>query len=283
MTEHKGKRFKTQDTEANHVSSPTRTPRFKTPNDQVTTPAPQPQPTQGIPEVVRTDEPFKVSPEVSGRLPKLDAGEGAVITNRSNAASTTGSFPPIDERMLKASRRSHGKKNIQTQKRSPKKTIALIVSLLAVFLGIMYVMFNSASDEVVQQTPQVPEQRVKVAQDGEVEFRDFIFSLSDSNGTWELIGRPKSGEGEVRKYLTFEGTPVALILYEGGFIIPENLSNNNWDVVTYTVSDGSVVSKLVDSSGKAVGGTGKVSKAEVSGDTLKLTLDSGKTESIKLK
>ena len=282
MTEHRGKRFKTSGEIAPNSASSTRTPRFKSSNQQQPTPAPQPQP-QRIPDVVRTEEPFKVSPEVSGVLPKLDAGEGAVITNRSNAASTTGSFPPIDDRMLKASRRAKAKRQVQTQKKSPKRTIALIAGLAAVFFVIMFVMFSTPSEDVVQKTPQVPEQRVKVAQDGEVEFRDFIFSLSDSKGTWELIGRPKSGEGEVRKYLTFEGTPVSLILYEGGFIIPENLSNGTWDVVTYTVSDGSVVSKLVDSSGNPVGGSGKVSKAEVSGDTLKLTLDSGKTENIKLK
>ncbi len=281
MTEIKGKRFKTSGEGAKHVSASAKAPRFKSESNQVSTPAPQQIP-HNIPDVV-TDEPFKVAPEVSGALPKIDAGEGAVITNRSNAASNTGNFPAIDEKMLKASRRAKLKKQAGTHQKNPKKSLALIIVLVAVFFGIMYVMFNSPSEEVVQKTPQVAEQRVKVAQDGEVEFRDFIFGLSDSNGTWELVGRPKSGEGEVRKYLTFEGTPISLILFEGGFIIPENLSNGTWDVVTYTVSDGSVVSKLVDSSGKPVTGTGKVSKAEVSGDTLKLTLESGKTENIKLK
>ena len=281
MTENKGKRFKNPGEATAHPSSPKRSPRFKSSDDQITPPAYQ-QPSRGVPEIV-TDEPFTVSPEVSGALPKLDAGEGAVITNRSNAASTTGSFPAIDEKMIKASRRARAKKQTRTTQSSPKKSMALLVGLIAVFISIMFVMFSSPSEETVQPTPQTPEQRVKVAQDGEVEFRGFIFGLSDSNGTWELIGRPKSGEGEVRKYLTFEGTPVSLILYEGGFIIPENLSNGTWDVVTYTVSDGSVVSKLVDSSGNPVGGTGKISKAEISGDTLKLTLDSGKQQNIKLK
>ncbi len=283
MTEHKGKRFETKDRGATHASPPKRAKRFKSPANQ-DVPSARPQSSQDIPEVVRTNEPFTVSPEVSGALPKLDAGKGAVITNRSNAASTTGSFPPIDENMIKASRRAQEKRKKQSRRRTSKKSISFIIGLVLALIAVIYIMFSSPAEDTLQQTPgQAPEQRVKVAQDGEVEFRGSIFSLSESKGTWELVSRPKSGEGDVRKYLTFEGKPVSLILYEGGFIIPEDLPNNTWDVVTYTVSDGSVVSKLLDSSGKPVGGSGKVTKAEVSGDNLNLTLDSGKTQSIKLK
>ncbi len=285
MTEQKGKRFRTPDmgSKPSQVNTTTtRKPRFKSAQEQGAPSAQRVNTQQTIPEVVTSDQPFVVSPEVSGALPKLDAGEGAVITNRSNAASTTGSFPPIDPQQLKAVRRANSRSSVQTQKRSIKKTIALIIGLLFVFVGIMFVMFSSPSEESTKSV-QVPEQRVKVAQDGEVEYRDFIFSLSEANGKWELIGRPKTGDGEVRKYLTFEGVPVSLILFEGGFIIPENLPNNKWDVVTYTVSDGSVVSKLMDSSNKPVTGDGKVTKAEVSGNTLTLDFESGTHKSINLK
>ncbi len=58
MTEHRGKRFKTSGEIAPNSASSTRTPRFKSSNQQQPTPAPQPQP-QRIPDVVRTEEPFK--------------------------------------------------------------------------------------------------------------------------------------------------------------------------------------------------------------------------------
>ncbi len=285
MTELKGKRFKTTEPAVSSASKSRedRKPRFKQPEEQNSNSVSPIQRDIQIPTVVPSDQPFTVDPEVSGVLPKLDAGEGAVITNRSNAASITGSFAPVDSRKLEAFKHSKAEAASNEHPRSFKKTIILILGFALVFMGIMHLMLNSPSDEIEDVVTQQSEQRVKVAQDGEVEFREFIFSLSQSGDTWELIGRPKNGQGEIRKYLTFEGTPVSLILFEGGFIIPENLTNGTWDVVTYTVSDGSVVSKLLDSSGAAVGGSGKVSQAEVSGDTLKITLDGGEVKSITLK
>ena len=285
MTELKGKRFKTSgpvDSSAGR-SHTDRKPRFKQPDEQFTTPAQPVERDIQIPAVVSSDEPFKVSPELSGSLPKLDAGEGAVVANRTNAASITGSFPAVDVRKAGVPKRSSAGATPSQQPRSFKKVALLIAGFVLVFMGIMHLMFSSPSDEINNIVNQETEQRVKVAQDGEVEYRDFIFSLSESKGTWELIGRPKNGEGEIRKYLTFEGTPVSLILFEGGFIIPENLSNGTWDVVTYTVSDGSVVSKLQDMSGQPVSGSGKLVQAEVSGDALNMKLESGETKSVNLK
>ncbi len=285
MTEHKGKRFKTQiddsKSSADMSQGQNAQPRFKS-NEVKTSDSSLQNLGATIPEVVTSDQPFVVSPEVSGILPKLDAGEGAVITNRSNAASTTGSFAPIDARRLNAAKRASMSRQAHSAKLTPKKAFILLVSFIAFFAGLYHLTFNQPED-VVSQSTQTSEQRVKVAQDGEVEFRDFIFSLSKSDDSWELIGRPKSGEGEVRKYLTFEGTPVSLILFEGGFIVPENRSDDTWDIVTYTVSDGSIPSKLSDAQGNPIIGKGKVASAEVSGNSLNMTFEGGGTKSLSLK
>ncbi len=285
MTEHRGKRFKTapntQGAEDN-VRQTQRAARFKQSDLQAESPSINTA-VNNIPQPIATNEPFTVSPEVSGVLPKLDAGEGAVVPNRKNAASTTGSFPPVTKRGIRAFARSKSTARIETQQRNPKKTIALISGLAVIFIAIMFIMFSSPSEDVSRQPVQPPEERVKVAQDGEVEFRDFIFSLAESNNKWELIGRPKGQAGDIRKYVSFEGKPVSLILFEGGFIIPENLPHDKWDVVAYSVSDGSVVSRVLDTSGNPVGGNGKVKSAEIAGDDLKLTFESGEQKSFNLR
>ncbi len=278
MTEHRGKRFRTPDSAdaSRRTTSTASSPRFSRQRPQSA------QPVQSIPDVVTNDHEFTVDPEVSGVLPKLHAGSGVVVTNRDNAASTTGSFAPIDQRRLRGAQRPDAPQRTDVR-HSFKNSIALLVGLVLVFFAIMYVMFSTPDDDAPVTNNTTAEQRVKVASDGEVEFRDTIYTLSQSGNSWELIGKPKRGGGEARRYLTFDGTPVSLILFEGGFIIPENLSNGTWDVITYTVSDGSVAAKLVDPQGQAVGGPGKVDKAEVSGDSLVLTLNSGETKNVKLK
>ena len=73
-----------------------------------------------------------------------------------------------------------------------------------------------------------------------------------------------------------KGTPVALVLYDGTILMPENLSDGTWDVAAYTI--GLNWSELMGADGKPQGGNGVVTDGTLDGSVLRLTGDGARVD-----
>ena len=220
-----------------------------------------------------TPRPIGVDPQATGSFSKLDAGQGAVIQDRQNAGNT-GSFEPIDMHRMNRNARPQVSSHHQAPAKKKLYTgiaLAVIVVTCAVFAFVQHI-------NVIDTPSQVDfEERTEATTDKSVEFDGNKFMLDKGeDGAYLLVSQPLEGQTtQLSQHFKLEGTPVSLVLFDGSFIIAENLSDGTWDVISYMVSDGSVASKLVDGDGKPVGGTGKVISSTLDGENIKLELEDG--------
>ncbi len=76
-----------------------------------------------------------------------------------------------------------------------------------------------------------------------------------------------------------DGKPVTVVLYNGSFLIPENL-DNTWNVMAWVNADGSLPNILTRDGDNPVQGDGQISSASLDGSHLQLNFDNGATDSI---
>jgi hypothetical protein len=228
-------------------------------------------------------------------LGTLSSGQGARVTTRENAAEAA------DIARDRAAKRAHDRRlrgdnrprySRQHQQRISNRTVAIVIgaiAVLALVLLIVSCVSSSAADQAAQQ--QAEEQQAQQTEqqqsqstsstDTSVSYQDVSFSIQQQeDGTYGVVAN--DGTSSDTLVFTVSGTPVTLIMYNSVIIVPENLSDGTWDVIAYTLGGDSDATRVVDSSGNAVTGTGTLTEATLDGSVVHVTDSDGNTTDVSL-
>jgi hypothetical protein len=162
----------------------------------------------------------------------------------------------------------------QRVKLDPKVVAILVVGAAAVIaLGFFLFVKLTAKPAEPQQEEVVEQTQGSVAEP--ISYRGNTYALSQADdGSYSLVA-VDDRSGSQTELGKLSGTPVAFVLYDGAFVVPENLSDGTWDVAAYTIGSGWSV--IVDQDGNECRGSGTISSASLSGSSLELATDSGTT------
>ena len=210
-------------------------------------------------------------------LMTLSSGEGAKVTNRDNASDAAdrarGAQARRHEqrRLAGDNRPSYARHEEKKVKKSPVAIVALIVAALVV-AGVLIFVFSRCAGSVAENpaTLSLVTSKTQVAPGETLSYGGESYELREKDGTWKLV----SLSDEESALMVLDGKPVALVLYEGNLFVPENLSDGTWEIMWYPADSGAAYEPAPGGNG-----TGSVSKAEIDGSNLVLTLDSGETVS----
>ena len=154
---------------------------------------------------------------------------------------------------------------------SNRTLIIMVVVALLVIVGIVFGaihVFNAAKI-ASEQTAQV--ERTVAPADGSIKLRDTTYAITEKDQGHVLTATRDADGAKSTELGQLNGTPAALVLYDGTILIPENLEDGTWDVAAYTI--GLNWSKLMGQDGNPQGSVGKVTDASLDGTTLRLTVD----------
>lgn len=210
-------------------------------------------------EEIGGDAPRPIHAEsvANGAFERLGEGQGAVATKR-------GSHQP-----------AHSKEPAP-EGMSKRALVALVVGVLlaialAVFLFVRVFVAPSAGpgkSAVVEQT--------EVGADEQISYRGVSYELVEDVQGMALVEVREASGGQRVVLGNIPGAPVALILFDGSIVIPENLPGGTWDVLAYTIGSG--WTQIMDQNGNAQAGTGTISQATLDGSTLRLVVDGAPVE-----
>lgn len=141
--------------------------------------------------------------------------------------------------------------------------LAIIALCVALFLRAVYV-------------PMVPEKlpeptRAETTIGESLTYRGSTYALTQKDGTYTLTESNTEGDGNKIELGALPGTPLALVLFDGSILLPENMADGTWNVATYTVGTG--WSHMANQNGEVIGGPGTISEAKLEGSALRLTVD----------
>ena len=229
--------------------------------------------------------PIGVDPMETGSFRRIDATEGARVTTRANA-SRTASFraqnarPAEKVRMSSAGRPKveHHDVEVQSNKRV---FVALTIGALVVMGIVGTLLFRAlVSVEEAGEKPVVEQMQTNV--DEGIEYRGTVYSLTkQDNGTYALTSLSEGSETPAI-VCELKGTPVALVLYNTVFVIPENLPDGTWDLIAHPLGGGSMTQQVTDGEGKPIVREGEIVKASLSGDSILVTTASGEEFTVSL-
>ncbi len=161
-----------------------------------------------------------------------------------------------------------------------------MVVAAAVIVGLVLFVLNALNTVPTSlDTSSVPlaDQRVEQTQDDEnqgISYGGYTYSVQPkADGVGYAFVRQQGSE-EPTVLFDLTGTPVTVVLYNGAFLIPENLGSS-WDVVSWVMGDGSVPQQLT-ANGNPVMGDGTISSAKLEGSTLTLSFDNDTTNAVNL-
>lgn len=207
----------------------------------------------------------------------LGSGQGAQVTTRENASDAAERARGAKERrheqrrLTGANRPAVARHEEKKVKKSPVAIVAVVVAALVV-AGVLIFVFSKCAGSVAENpaTFSLVGTKSQVAPGETLAYGGASYELFEKDGTWKLV----SPSDEETALMVLDGKPVALVLYEGNLFIPENLSDGTWDIMWYPADSGSAYEPAPGGHG-----TGSVSKAEIDGSSLVLTLDTGETVS----
>lgn len=227
--------------------------------------------------------PIGVDPQETGAFEKLSSGEGAVLTSRDNAEEAAAA---ARSHMMRKGRRGsvrlQGRNRPKIKSTAPRMQvnrnlfIGIAITAAVVVIAMIVVFNNALSSTTQSQTTddvQTQQEEQQVASNDTMTYHDESYGLVQQDSGWVLAKLDSTGAYK-STVVQLSGTPVSLILYQGAFIIPENL-DGTWDVIAYVPADGSVASAVVDADGNPVGGSGQITEAVLDGSSLDVTTDSG--------
>ena len=205
-----------------------------------------------------------LDPAATGSFRRIDASMGAKVETRSNVETLSADSTTSWRRSGYGSeRRLSDAYRPQTQRREPqthanRKLIAGIAVAVVVVLALGgYLLGGILSGGTAKTTKTKQVEKTVVAADQSIRYRDATYSLrKQDDGTYAIVSAVTKGEG-LQVMSTVPGTPASLVLYNGTIVVPENL-DGNWDVYACTIGMGTPASPVVDSDGKAVGGSGTI-------------------------
>lgn len=226
-------------------------------------------------------------PSLSGQFETLKAGEGALITTRSNHAQAAEAALGKRGDAPRASRRLSGAHKPHVERKGPviktdKRVVAALVVGALVVVALMGSLFLRAlkSTRTDEAPTSILEQAV-VEPAQSVNYGGYDYALSKSDSGSYILTRSAAGSAEPLELMELDGSPVALMLYKGAFLIPENFENS-WDVMAYTVGDGSVPTRLADSTGADFVGSGTLVSARIEDNRLVLVDSQSRTSTTPL-
>lgn len=231
--------------------------------------------------------PVKVGAAASEPLETLTTGEGAVIHDRAHASQTA----QVARKQLhghsktprmKVARRPRVKKHMAPRKKMARPVFigicigaAVVVTLLG---GIVLAALDAPS------TSLGPSTRVEQAQTSGaegIEYDGYTYNVvQQEDGTWAFV-RSSNADASSLTIFTLEGTPVTVVLYNGAFVIPENL-DNTWKVMVWVNADASIPDVLTRGNEEPVQGDGSIASASLNGSNLVLNFDNNATDTIPL-
>ena len=228
--------------------------------------------------------PIGVNPSESGSFSRITAAEGARVTTRANA-SETASFRAQGTRPIEAVRMSAGRPLVEHHEAAVETNgrvfaiLGVAALLVVLFFGWLIVRaFGSVDKEPVT----VIAEQVQAGATDTIEYRGVNYALTQLNdGSYALTTTSEDQEGSAT-LCELKGTPVALILYDTAFIMPENLSDGTWDLVAYHLGGGSVTQRVTGGDGNPIIEEGEIADASLSGDDIKITTTEGESYTISL-
>lgn len=226
--------------------------------------------------------PIGVDPAETGAFRKLSGGEGAVLTSRDNAEEAAAAARSHMQRKgrrgsVRLQGRNRPKVSHNSQGLQVNRNLFIGIAIAAAVVVIaLVVVFSSALNSATQSgdgTSAQNQEQQQVASNDYLTYHGQNYGLVNTDSGWVLAQLDENGAYKATM-VQLAGTPVSLALYNGAFIIPENLEGT-WDVIAYVPADGSMASAVVGSDGNPVGGDGQISEAKLDGSDLVITTDSG--------
>ena len=235
--------------------------------------------------------PIGVDPSRTGSFSTLASGQGAVLHDRDSASEAASAARHNFRKGGPVRMNSKARPQVSQRQRSGGSlsrpaVIGIVVVAAVVIVGLVIFVLNALNTVPTSlDTSSVPleDQRVEQTQDDEnqgISYGGYTYSVRPkADGVGYAFVRQQGSE-EPTVLFDLAGTPVTVVLYNGAFLIPENLSSS-WDVISWVMGDGSVPQQLT-TNGNPVVGDGTISSAKLEGSTLTLSFDNNTTNAINL-
>lgn len=229
--------------------------------------------------------PIDVDPSETGSFQRIEAKDGARVTTRANA-SQTASFRLENARPMEAVRMSSaGRPHVERHEAEVKtnKKVFVLLALAAVLVvgGTGWLISRALGSVNAEETPGEVEQ-TQVDPGKGIQYHDVTYMLTQQDtGVYALTS---TSEGSEKPAVIYElkGTPVALVLYNTIFIVPENLPDGTWDIIAHPLGGGSVTQQVTDGSGQPIVRQGEITDARLSGSEILISTADGGSFTVSL-
>ena len=228
--------------------------------------------------------PIDVNPAETGSFRRIEANEGARITTRANASDSAQmrALNPESTRSRRLS--SAGRPKVEhhdVEVQSNKRVfIALAIAALVV-MGIVGTLVIRALTSVEQASEKPVIEQMQTGAGESIEYRGTTYSLEENGGKYALMSKAE-GADKQSKVCDLGGKPVALVLYNTAFIIPENLPNGTWDIIAHPLGGGSMTQPVTDGDGNPIVNQGEIESASLNGDKVVVKTTDGKEYTVSL-
>lgn len=153
---------------------------------------------------------------------------------------------------------------------SRRVTVILVVAVLLV-IALASVLFVRVLNAPAPTEGEHQIMRMQAGPGESVAYNGSTYSLRQTNGAYSLVEAHTNGDGNEVVVGGLPGEPVAIILFDGAVLLPENLPDGTWDISVYTIGTGwSLVSGR---DGSPSSGQGTITDAKLEGSELQLTVD----------
>ena len=209
------------------------------------------------------------------------------ISDRSNverqlsASSASNASRMAGQRRLTGSNRPSYARQDTSTRRSPAPLIAIALAALVVIVISFFAVRACLSSPAEQPEEEATEpQQVQTTADDVVTYQGVTFSIDESTTPAQVVFSEPDG-GASGQLFVLEGTPVALILYDGVIIVPEN-RGGSWDIMAYVLGGDSLPTQVIGPDGSPVTGTGEIVEATLDGSVIHVTDSTGATTDVSL-
>ena len=227
----------------------------------------------------------------TGAFSTISGAQGAVTANRGNAAEAARATKGRRARGARRSKRlsaaagrnvSRREVALDDSQHSRKVTVALLVAAAVVVALVSFLLVRAWNSTSNEPEPSTRVERTDAKADQAVSYDGYSYSIQETSGKYAFV-RTSGDDSDPLTLFELAGEPMGIVLCDGAYCIPENLSDGTWDVMAYAMGDGSVATQLMGSDGKAVTGTGKLKSAVLDGTDLVLTDESDNQTRVPLK
>ena len=228
--------------------------------------------------------PIDVNPAETGSFRRIEANEGARVTTRANASESAQmrAMSPESARSRRlglAGRPKVERRDVEVQS-NRRVFIALAIAAIVV-VGIVGTLLGRALLSVEQAGEKPVVEQMQTGANETIEYRGTVYALEEKDGKYALTSKAEGADSSA-KVCELEGKPVALVLYNTAFIIPENLPNGTWDIIAHPLGGGSMTQQVTDSDGKPIVNQGEIESASLAGDKVVVKTKDGKEYTVSL-